>query len=268
MLYDIVVKPTETAETVNLVQGTVLTPVEDLLTRHGDQTARAVEQLSGPIAKVVANQNLLFSQRVKLTIPHATTAGFLGVLPRLDFNDLFEQLKPADRLLWLDTYCPVIRSAEDSLLKAVMDGAHVQMLAIDPEAQNTAARAAEITEGAFSETLFRNEARSGLQHLRDYAALLDASKTRGSVEVRLYAGLPCIPMYILLREGKPHVGYTSFFLNRATFSEPHIVWGPEGRLGFLERFTMYFEHRWQLAAGEYEQMFLQWPGVNADATSG
>jgi hypothetical protein len=267
VLYDIVVKPAETEDTVNLVRATVLGPVETALSSQSAEAAHLAERLSAPLARVLANQELLFAQRVKLSIPGATSAGFLGVEPRLDFKDLFERLRPGDQLMWLDTYCPVIRSAEDTLLSAVIAGAHVKMLAIDPEVANCAARAAEITEGAFNESIFRSESRAGLEHLREYAGLLDAKNAQGSVEVRLYAGLPCIPLYILMRDGQPHVGYTSFFLTRATFGEPHIVWGPDNPQGFLERFVTYFEHRWRLAATEYSPAFMHWPRPEPSAAT-
>lgn len=260
IVYDIIVKPGQTEETLAVVTSTVWEPMRTLLDVEREQTADLVGQLSAPMNQVLTNQELLFSQRVNLTIPDAVASGFLGVIPRLDFEQMFAGLGAGDELLWLDTYCPVQRSAEDALFHAVQAGAHIKMLAIDPDAPNCTARADEIRDTAFTAAIFRREAIGGLEHLRDYAAASGSLSPPGSLEVRLYRGLPCIPMYLKIRDGKPHVGYTGFFLTKATYREPHVVWGPERPPGFLERFEEYFRHRWELADDASNEPYLLFPG--------
>jgi hypothetical protein len=259
VVYDIIVKPAQLDETITEINHLIWEPIKTLLDNERREVASHVGQLSDPINTLISNQELLFAQRVKLRIPDAGLGGFLGVIPKMDFEGVFEKLEPEDELLWLDTYCPSLRSSEDAMFDAVDRGARIQMLAIDPSAPSCAARAEEIQEAGFTETMFRNEATQGLAHIRGYAGERPIVTPRGILEVRLYDGLPCIPMYVALRDGRPQVGYSSFFLTRATFHEPHIVWGPETPNGFLERFVEYFRHRWSLAGAESARTYLSWP---------
>jgi|ERR1035441_151492 hypothetical protein len=259
VVYDIIVKPAQLDETLMEVNKVIWEPIRTLLDDERHEIASYVAQLSEPMGTLISNQELLFAQRVKLRIPDAGLGGFLGVIPKMDFEGAFENLEPGDEMLWLDTYCPSLRSSEDAIFDAVGRGARVQMLAIDPGAPNCAARAEEIQEAGFTESMFRNEATQGLAHIRGYASGRAKVIPRGTIEIRLYDGLPCIPMYVALRDGRPQVGYSSFFLTRATFHEPHVVWGPEPPGGFLERFVEYFRHRWLLAANESARTYLRWP---------
>src|SRR5665213_383533 len=258
VVYDIFVKPSQQDELIGLISEQLVKPVDDILEVHTTSVTSIVSELKGPLERVLSNQQLLFTQRVILAIPEATSAGFLGVLPRLDFADrVFHGLGEGDELLWLDTYCPSLSTTEDPLFDAVLAGASVKMLAIDPAAENCAYRAEEIKDMPFNESIFRSEAKQGLTHVQEHARLL-GSRAKGSLEIRLYRGLPCVPMYLVLRSTVPQVGYTSFFLTHATYREPHVVWGPSKPEGFLERFEEYFRHRWALAKDPKDR-FLVWP---------
>jgi hypothetical protein len=262
VVYDIFVKPSQQDEIIGLVDRQLKSPIGEQLTSQRDAIASQVASLAKPIETVLSNQELLFSQRVTLAISGSVPAGFLGVVPRLDFADrVFGGLIEGDELLWLDTYCPTLSTTEDPLFGAVLAGASIKMLAIDPSADNCGFRAQEIEEMPFSEAVFRSEAQQGLDHLREHARLLGSPTTKGSLEIRLYRGLPCVPMYLRLRRNAVQAGYTSFFLTRATYHEPHIAWGPTtppGPTGFLEKFDEYFRHRWNLAADPTDR-FLRWP---------
>ncbi|MFF7490276.1 hypothetical protein ACFZBC_33000 [Streptomyces luteogriseus] len=182
-------------------------------------------------------------------VPDAPTHGLQRVVPRMNFQEMFDRLSRGDELLWLDTYCPEQANFQRSLRRAVERGARIRMLAIKPECDNARARAEEIyPHHGYTYEAFRDEAQSNVRHLGDAfmdlkeAALSEVDKS--SLRLRLYDDLPCFPMYIILHKGKPVCGYTSFFLRDPSFEEPHLEW-TQARDSLLDHFISYFEYKWE-----------------------
>jgi len=184
-------------------------------------------------------------------VPLGTEYGLAGIERRLGFEELFEDLKPGDELLWLDTYCPDQPRFQDALVEALERGASVRMLAVDPDSDIADMRAREIRrEFGFNPAQFKKAARAQIESLQ--AVLDDASvEARSRIKLRLYDDLPCAPMYIRLKRVTrrstlrrvPCEAFTTFFLREPTFSQPHLKW-VESTDGFVERFTDYFDAKW------------------------
>lgn len=194
-------------------------------------------------------RNLLraeFRSEVDRIIVGSARFGFAGFEDRLKFETLFQSLGDGDELMWLDTYCPAQPKFEQPLRAAVNRGAIVRMLAMDPSSKVLPFRALEIDEELevnYEPHMFAEEARRSLAGIVGCVEALVRDKPRGSISVRTYHDLPCLPMYLIARAGELSEGYTGFFLTRPTYDEPHVRWtsSPESR---LSSFHAYFERKW------------------------
>jgi hypothetical protein len=82
------------------------------------------------------------------------------------------------------------------------------------------------------------------------AAKVDRTERRKPyLQILTYSDLPCVPMYIICREGQPVVAWTSYFLRKGSYDIPHLTWVP-ARDGMLNSFMGYFEEKWSTAADE------------------
>lgn len=206
------------------------------------------DKLDDRLRAVLRDEHTLQLERV---LPGAFLHGFAGFVPRMQFDQLFKDLHENDELLWFDTYCPDQHEFEQPLREAVRRGAHVRMLAMNPKSDLMALRAREIDEEVevgYSATDFAENAQRALRSMAVLVGKLNNEKVRGSVVLRTYDDLPCLPMYLVKRNGQCAEGYTSFFLTRPTYHEPHIRWvnGPESR---LDCFVAYFERKWEFSLG-------------------
>jgi len=194
--------------------------------------------------RTIAKLDEVLSQRIDEYFPGACHYGFDGFateVPRTVFDDLGE----GDELCWLDTYSPDLRLFVRPLCKAVRRGAHLRMLVIDPNSKAAALRATEITEVGYEISSFREDTIDFLAVLERAAA--DLKDSPGTLEVRCYQDLPCIPMYLRLRDGAATTGITGYFLSEPSFDTVHIKWHSTPT-GMLAGFQRYFEHKWSHAA--------------------
>lgn len=158
-------------------------------------------------------------------ISNAGDYGLSGI-ERLNFAELFGRLESGDELWWLDTYCPDLDSpdVQDALTAAVLKGATVRMLVIHPEAATADARAQEIVAHGYQADEFQKDARHNLLIVEELRRNLDDA-ARARFEIRTYVGLPCAPMYLRVRDGRPLEGWTSYFLTLPTYQAAHLYWG-------------------------------------------
>jgi hypothetical protein len=181
--------------------------------------------------------------------------GLSGIKDELEFSKLFETLEKGDELLWLDTYCPDERFL-GALELALKRGAKVHMLAVNPNAEVAKYRANEIEKRfGLSYDHFREEAAGQIAKLKD--VLSDLPKAfRRNMELRTYDDLPCAPMYIHIRNGRPSTAFTSYFLGAPTFAEPHLKWegSPDG---FIWKFRTYFDAKWKRHANDAVELWPQ-----------
>ena len=176
-------------------------------------------------------------------IADAPKFGLVRIHGRFNFRSLFDNLEPGDELLWFDTYCPDQPNYLAQLRYAARRGASVKLLAVKPDSLVARLRAKEINPcRGFSVKRFQDEARGNLETLRDALAAEEAA-VRERVQVRLYDDLPCVPMYIHVRSGRPHAAIQSFFLRDPSFDRPHLEWsGASG--GTLYDLYDYFVAKW------------------------
>lgn len=181
--------------------------------------------------------------------------GLSGIRDQLDFSRVFERLAKGDELLWLDTYCPDQRFL-DALRAALDRGAQVRMLAVEPDAEVARYRSLEIRKGyGYGPVRFRGEAEGQIEKLKEVLADVPENLHQ-NMHLRLYSDLPCAPMYIHLREGRPSTAFSSYFLGEPTFRQPHLEWegSPEG---FIWEFYAYFEAKWKSNAPDQDL----WPPI-------
>ena len=190
--------------------------------------------------RTVAKLDEVLEHRIDKILPDASHHGFAGFVQAAP-RKAFESLGSNSELLWLDTYSPDLPLFGGRLRKAVEAGARVRMLVIDPEATTTRMRAEEIVEPGYDPSKFCGEARAFLAYLEDAAE--DLAGASGSLEIRCYDNLPCMPMYLHLKDGKPVSGTTGFFLADPSFDQAHLSWTP-ATAGMLTGFVSYFEHKW------------------------
>jgi hypothetical protein len=174
-------------------------------------------------------------------------AGLIAFHEHLDFAKLFDDLQPGDELLWLDTYCP--RNAEfiEKISPALERGAKLRLLIINPKCETSKLRAQEIT-GEYDPSTFAQETEVFTRRIK--AVFNKANDSlREACKIRIYDDLPCMPMYIITRNGIPTRGYTGFFLSKPSAFFVHLEWVPaEG--GMLEHLHYYFEQKWKANEGK------------------
>ncbi len=172
--------------------------------------------------------------------------GLISFLDKMSFAALFRELEPGDELLWLSTYGPNYRDFLGEVEPAIINGAKLRMLIIDPDCENAYFRAEEIhQEHGYPPATFRQETASFTDSI--VAAAQRASTnplTRGSCEIRMYRDLPCVPMYIIVRDGRLFKGYSSLLLTKPAGTRfVHFEWTQRAG-GILEEMKNYFEQKW------------------------
>lgn len=191
--------------------------------------------------RTIAKLDDVLARRVDAIFPAANEYGFKGFATEAP-RSCFDALEAGDELLWLDTYSPDLRLFAPKLRAAVERGASVRMLIITPDSETARMRAAEIAEAGYDPNRFAQGVRDFLELLSSTARELETA--RGRVEIRCYEDLPCVPMYIRVRDGRPIAGITGFFLSEASFNAVHISW-VEAPSGMLAGFHHYFERKWE-----------------------
>lgn len=182
----------------------------------------------------------LLDEKMEDLIPGRFRYGLGEFRSKMDFAQLFDDLKKGDELWWLDTYAPGHKLWIDHMREAVHRGAKIKILALNPTCQNADYRAEEIG-GLYTDT-FKSELQSFINDI--LICTKEKSREGGCLELRQYSDLPCIPIYLVCRENKPIYAYTSFFLGAPTGVEfPHICWRP-GELSLLSHFFDYIKKKW------------------------
>jgi hypothetical protein len=154
--------------------------------------------------------------------------GFQGFEENLSYKVIFEALCAGDELLWFDTYAPSRSEVLKHLIAALAQGAKIKMLVIDPKSNVAILRAKEIHQTGLSEKTFLDDLKSFIFELSNI------KNDTGSLEVKLYDDLPCVPMYIHRRNNIPIRGFTSYFLSHASEGFAHARWGfAEWNVGVL-----------------------------------
>jgi hypothetical protein len=180
-------------------------------------------------------------------VPGRELYGFVRFINEMPFTALFEALQAGDELLWLDTYGPNYREFLGEIEPAIIRGVHIRMLVIDPDCDNAHFRAEEIYPiHGYPPPIFCQEVKSFVSIMIETAQRASSnSATRGSFQICSYQDLPCMPMYIILRNGRLLKGYTSMFLTKPTgINFVHLEWKPRDG-GLLEEMKNYYDQKWK-----------------------
>jgi hypothetical protein len=173
--------------------------------------------------------------------------GLVRFKQAMNFDELFESLKANDVLLWLDTYYPFLDRDRQAFERALERGARFQFLVVDDACANMKYRVAELPD--FKDVHQFAEGVRGFTSTIVRSAESVQKRLPGATvkcEIRSYSDLPCIPMYIVQREGAARIGYSSFFLSSPTgVSFPHLEWCRKESGGFLAHMEEYFNRKWE-----------------------
>jgi hypothetical protein len=180
-------------------------------------------------------------------IPYIVDNGFLGV-HQIRIKDLLDKLDAGDDFYWLDTYCPgSYNKFSDNLERAVIKGANVKILTINPESENAQYRAEElINDNERAETVVRikGEIESWQRYLRKKYIKLKKSGVNGNFDVEHYTDLPGMPIYIHVRKGQAIHAYTGFYLNRTAANYLFLEWQPMSSSKFIDDLKNYVDEKW------------------------
>jgi len=183
----------------------------------------------------------LLDHKVEEMVEGRFVYGLAGFQQKMDFVQLFDDLKKGDELWWLDTYVPGHKLWIEHMRNAIRRGAKIRVLALNPDCTNADYRAEEIGD-LYSPVHFKSELQSFIDDLS--VCTKDESREGGSLEVRKYSDLPCIPIYLVCHDNKPVYAYTSFFMGLPTgVAFPHMSWRPS-ELGLLSHCFNYINSKW------------------------
>lgn len=212
------------------------------LERH--RTALDTETLDVKLNEVTEAVGVIEAQNSQIlagrVIAGAVESGLDSVITDISFEQLFSSLQAGDDVLWLATYVARVEDFIESLLSALKRDVHVYMLWIDPDCANARSRAAEANETLVYGGLvdYAQKARATRDEIINS---VEAQGLQAWLAIKLYKDLPCAPMFIVLRDDRPVVGYIGFYLERPIIRTLHIRWTPGET---LQNMCMYFQRKW------------------------
>lgn len=163
---------------------------------------------------------------------------YVRMIPKMDFFNLFDDLRTGQTLYWLDTFCPSFETWVPDLIRAVGRGAHIRMLALDPDCENARDRAAELASTYGTENF--------LSDLRRFINTIKGCKSQcihleGSLVLLPYHDLLGAPTYIVCDESdEPLYGFSADYLCDPSVTSRHFCWTAHHRaeLGSRLRYTL------------------------------
>lgn len=163
--------------------------------------------------------------------------GIVRAHDRFDFKNIFDLAGRGDVVWWLDTYCPLKDAFLEALRDALGRGAHIRMLVIDKDSQTARYRSEELAGTPDT----GNTWQTGLMDFQNRMQSL-AIASNGALELRSYADLPGMPIYVISRGGEATAGFFSFFLTKpsAHFVHFEIAAGP-----LINAMFDYVENKWK-----------------------
>jgi hypothetical protein len=202
------------------------------------------------------NLNEALVKHVDNILLNSVKRGFSGITNKeFDFSQIMQGLKPGDYVYWLITFDPRFKNKSRELEQAIKNGVHFRMLILKSDCIFGELRATE-TSG-FNPHEFNEYSKLFKVTLEDVISRID-DKTRGSLGVFVYEGLPSIPLFIIIsKDSKKVKVYNSFYLTEPVSKMPYLNWESELKLGsqtsfesenwnFADLFLDYFEKRWEM----------------------
>lgn len=182
--------------------------------------------------------------------------GFLGITKKeFDFSQIMDGLRPGDYVYWLITFDPRFKNKSRELENAIKNGVHFRLLILKAGSRIGKLRANETT--GFNPDEFNEYSKLFKITLEDVIGRINGA-TKGSLGVFIYDGLPCIPLFIIVRnESKKVAVYNSFYLTEPVSKMPYLNWETVLKVGsqsafesdewnMADLFLDYFETRWEM----------------------
>ena len=161
------------------------------------------------------------------------------------------------KIMWLNTKFNRRKAMQDSIEKAIENGANVQLLlmhkdnfcanfrGMDSCSDHEDQEHVESNIRDYKNDLATNQ-NSMCDFYRRMQRKIEKENLRGSLEIRFYKDLPGIP-FLLIEKGRTHnEAYSGFYLNRFSGGMLYIKWTSRGE-GFIDNLYTYFERKWYFA---------------------
>ncbi|MGZ8215525.1 MAG: hypothetical protein ACXWTP_13620 [Methylosarcina sp.] len=196
------------------------------------------------------------AQYVDSILLNSVKRGFSGITNKeFDFSQIMQRLKPGDYVYWLITFDPRFKNKTRELENGIKNGVHFRILILKANSHTGELRATETT--GFNAHEFNEYSKLFKVSLEDVISRID-DRIQGSIGVFVYDGLPCVPLFIILRpeSGKMEV-YNSFYLTEPVSKMPYLHWETELKIddqasfesehwNMAELFLDYFKTRWAM----------------------
>ncbi len=182
--------------------------------------------------------------------------GFSGISNKeFDMSHIIQGLKPGDYVYWLITFDPRFKNKSRELENSIKNGVHFRMLILKADCRIGELRATETT--GFNPHEYNEYSKLFKVSLEDVIGRIDET-IKGSIGVFVYDGLPCIPLFIIIRKESNKVDvYSSFYLTEPVSKMPYLHWETDLKTGsqtsfesdhwnMADLFLDYFEKRWDM----------------------
>jgi hypothetical protein len=168
-------------------------------------------------------------------------SGLCGVLSGIDLLQLFDEMRPTDELYIVVTYLtqPAVRLRHAA--EAVRRGARIRILFMSPNSPSIALRAIENSMGAS----YKLELEAFVNALTDIQKTL-RNENCNTLEVAEYDDLIGSPIYLLRRDEKPYLAYSSIYLDRQTTVDfPNFRWENVGTSSVIHDLDRFVHAKWE-----------------------
>jgi hypothetical protein len=183
--------------------------------------------------------------------------GFSGITKKeFDFSQIMSGLQSGDYVYWLITFDPRFKNKLRELEYAIKSGVHFRLLILKAGSRTGILRATETT--GFDPHEFDEYSKLFRVSLEHVAGRVDETATKGSIGVFVYDGLPCVPLFIIIRNGSKKITvYHSFYLTEPVSKMPYLNWETVFKSGnqntfetddwnMADLFIDYFKTRWEM----------------------
>jgi hypothetical protein len=214
------------------------------------------------------------SKYVDSILLNSVKRGFSGITNKeFDFSQIMQGLKPGDYVYWLITFDPRFKNKSRELENGIKNGVHFRMLILKADCRIGELRATETT--GFNPHEFNEYSKLFKVTLEDVINRI-GDKITGSLGVFVYDGLPCIPLFIIIRKESRKVEvYSSYYLTEPVSKMPYLHWetglNASDQTSFesecwnmAELFLDYFKTRWEMEKEKLYGATGKEPGENKD----
>jgi ABC-type multidrug transport system fused ATPase/permease subunit len=192
-------------------------------------------------------RNLVFED-----LANVRAIGIENVQREIKFEELFGNLRPHDELYVLSTY--LSQNLHDELLdpaeNAAKRGVRLHFLVMNPDSALLSMRVEELIKYELSPDIFKEGIKCFLAELlkrQQRVAKEKNGKTNGFLQIAEYDDLIGSPVYLIRRNGKPVLAYSSFYFDRPIDrgGVPYFKWKDIGKDSFIYQIDSYVMAKWK-----------------------